>query len=110
MLILEEDGKQNGNCESKAGKHKPAGGPIAQQIITLPRAIVIDYLTCCQCSDCSADAIGHHHKQTLCRSLDAGFTFLIDKDAARDVEEVEGNAIDDTGQDEEQHTRHGRIA
>ena len=54
----------------------------------------------------SSDTIGHHHKQSLCRCLDAGIALLVNEYTSGNIEEVEGYAINYTGEDEEDDARH----
>ena len=51
-------------------------------------------------SDSSTKTIGHHHEQTLCTRTDGHIGFLIDKQGARNVEEIERNAINQHRKDE----------
>ena len=95
LLWFEDQSKGNADYESKGGKDKPACLPVAFQESVLPMAEAIDDLASSQRTDSGTDTIGHHHKQSLRRSLDRRFALLVDKDTARDIEEVEGYSIDD---------------
>ena len=106
---MEHQSKRHAYHKCKGREEEPAGRPVAYQEPVLPGAVVIDYLTCRQCSYRSSYAISHHHKQALSRSLDGGLALLVDENTSGDIEEVEGHAIDDTREDEKQHTGHGRI-
>ena len=48
-----------------------------------------------------ADAVGHEHEQALCRGARLNVRLLVNVDAAGDVEEVKGHAVDDAAEDEE---------
>ncbi|MNE81702.1 hypothetical protein D3C80_1783710 [compost metagenome] len=45
------------------------------------------------------DAIGHHHKQTLCRRADLLICICFYKQRTGNIEEVECHAVNNTGQD-----------
>ena len=118
LLWLEHQCEGNTNHNGKGGEDKPTRLPVTNKktlLLTindkiLPRAETVDDITSRQCSDGCAKAVSHHHKQSLSRCLNLRIAFLVDKDTARDIEEVEGDTIDDTLQDEENGSRHGGIS
>ena len=107
---MEDQGEGNAYHQRKGSEDEPAGLPFTYQETVLPVTETVDDLTSGQRTDSGTQTVGHHHEQALGRSLDAGFAFLIDIDTTRNIEEVEGNTIDDAGKDKEEYTRHGRIA
>ena len=92
---MEDKSERHTHDECKCGEYEPASGPVALQESVLPITVVVHNLSCCQRSEGCSDAVGHHHEQSLSRSLDGGFTLLIYKDTSGNVEEVEGNTVDD---------------
>ena len=65
LLRLEDQGEADADNQCEGGKDEPAGLPVAQQVVTLPGAVVIHYLASHERTDGGTDAIGHHHKQSL---------------------------------------------
>ena len=107
---MEQQGEEHADDQREAGEDIPAGGPVAYQIAVIPLAVVVHNLAGSQGADGGTDAVGHHHEQSLGRRLDGRLTLLVDEDASRDVEEVEGDTVDDAGEDEHDDAGHGRIA
>ena len=64
---------------------------------------MIDYLASRECTDSSSQSIGHHHEESLSRSLDAWIAFLIYKQASGNIEEIECHSIDEARKDKEEH-------
>ena len=52
-------------------------------------------------TDSSTEAVGHHHKQTLCRRALRRLGLLIHVQRAGDIEEIERKTIDDAAEDVE---------
>ena len=110
LLWLEKQGKQDGNHQGIASKYQPAARPVTHQVtICIKLAIVIDDLTSQQGTDRCAQAIGHQHEQALSRSPDLGITLLVNKQASRNIEEIECHAIYDARKYKQDDTREGWI-
>ena len=110
LLWIEEKGEGHADDKGEGCKDKPSRLPVAEEVAVLPLAEMVDYLAGGKRAHSGTDAVGHHHEEPLGRCLDAGLALLVDEDTARDIEEVEGNTIDNARQDEEQHAGHGGIA
>ena len=97
-----------------AGKDKPAGRPVADSQRVIPHllrmGIDVDDSLCCQRPYRRTDAVCHQHEQSLCRRTECRLRTVVHEQRARDVEEVEGNAVDYHRQHEEQHTWKTRVA
>ena len=63
----------------------------------------IDDGLCTQCTDGGTNTVCHQHEQTLRRGTDGRVGGFIHKQRTGDVEEVEGNAIDNHGKYEHPH-------
>lgn len=95
LLGFEDQGEGDADYQSEGSEGKPARLPLTDEESVLPMAEAVDNLTSSQCTDGGTNTISHHHKQSLCRSLDAVLALLVDEDTTRDIEEIEGHTIDD---------------
>ena len=119
-LLLWFKYQREGNAyhQSEGCEDKPAGLPLTHEEAlllaidheVLPSAELVNNLASSQRTNGSTNAVGHHHEQTLSRSLDLRVAFLVDEDTARDIEEVKGDTVNDTREDEEDNTRHSGIS
>ena len=93
LLRFEDKGESNANHHRKTSEDEPACLPVANEIAAFPMAEAIHNLASRQSTDGSAQSVGHHHKQSLRRGFDFRITLLVDEDATRHIEEVEGDTI-----------------
>ena len=64
VLVLEEDGEQNGNQQGVSRKAEPDIMPV---FAALRGEEMIDQVAAGQASENSANTVGHHHEQALRR-------------------------------------------
>lgn len=109
MLIFENYGKCNSNHQSKCSKDIPHGRPRIGRIadgvanafnFLVMRESVHDSLGT-QGADGGTEAVGHHHENALCAGTDVFIGFFFNKERTADIEEVESNAVNDAGKDEQ---------
>ena len=99
FATTENECEGDADSQREASEDEPASLPVTHEEgrlpDLLPRAEMVDDGTSRQRTNCGAEAIGHQHEQTLGRSLNLRRALTVDKDAAGDIEEVEGHAIHD---------------
>ena len=96
VLVSEQYCKEYCNYKGISGEDVPAGLPACQNIAALGKVedIMIDHKLSAKHTYRGSKAICHHHEEALCRVTNTEVCFLIYKEAAADVEEVEGYTID----------------
>ena len=63
-----------------------------------------------QRADCCTQTVGHQHKQALRGCTNFCVTFLVDKQAAGDIKEVECHTVDKARKDEQNHAGESGVA
>lgn len=71
---------------------------------------MFNYFTAHQSAQNTTEAVGHHQEHTLCASADFRANFFLHEYRARDVEEVEGAAVNNHRQNQQHGTERCRIA
>ena len=107
VLVLEQDGEEDGDHEGIAGEDEPGLRPVGGRIEHVAR---VNHGAGGEGTDRGAEAVGHHHEQSLRAGADVPAGALLNIERTRDVEEVERDTVDDAAEDKQQHTRHGRMA
>ena len=103
MLVLEQQGEKHGKAERVACEYEPTSLPARYDIGSLGQTehITVDHPLRHQHARRSTKAVRHHHEQSLRSTADARVRVLIDEQRAADVEEVEGDTIDNHRKDDE---------
>ena len=108
MLVAEKYRKQHCYNESIAGKDVPTCLPALQHISNLGvKDKMVHHFLGRKHSHGGTKSIGHHHKQALGRVAYVEVCLSINKERTRDVKEVEGYAVDNHREDDENKTASG---
>ena len=99
----EEDPEEDSHTECEAGKDEPCFSPSRpySHWFGLADNQTIHDALCGEHTNRSAQAVCHHHKEPLCGGALCFFGLLIDIKGTGDIEEIKGEAVNDTTQDEE---------
>ena len=96
-LVAEEEGEEHGHHRSISGEDIPAHTPACKdrRRVRLGVDKVIDHRLCSERTERSANPIGHDHEEPLGTRSDGGVGLLVHEERTRDIEEVEGDPVDD---------------
>ena len=105
-LVAEEEGEEHGHHRSIGGEDIPAHAPASEdrRRVRLGVDKVIDHRLCSERTECSPNPIGHDHEEPLGTGANGGVGLLVHEERTRDIEEVEGDPVDDHTQQEEPDT------
>jgi len=97
VFVAEDEREGDAQHEGVRGKADPDAMPVADAA----DGIIIHDAAGDVRADPGAEAIGHEHEEALGAGADLDIRLAFDEQRPGDIEEVEGHAIDDHGQDQE---------
>ena len=105
-LVAEEEGEEHGHHRSIGSEDIPAHTPASEDSrrVVLGVDEVINHRLCSERTERSPNPIGHDHEEPLGTGADGGIGLLVHEERTRDIEEVEGDPVDDHTEEEEPDT------
>ena len=99
MLVLEQRDEREEQHQRVRREDQPHRLPVGNAV----GGVHLNHFTAYHAAQNTAEAVGHHQEHTLCAGADFRLHLFFHKHRTRDVEEVEGAAVND----HRQHQQHG---
>ncbi len=106
VFVFEQGYEREGQHQRVACEDEPHGLPVGNAVLS----VILHHFTAHNAAQDTAEAIGHHQEHPLRAGADFRAYFFFDKHRARNVEEVEGAAVHNHRQYQQNGTERRRVA